>query len=142
MTIRVTLTDIRQQLQEAIELRGQDYIYPARIQDGGRNCRYWHPEDDGPGCIVGLVFYRLGATREQLLGCENQGAVAVIERLVKDDWVFEDRESTDALLGHIQEAQDNGATWGYAIRNGELILRMKGELILRMKEAAGEFNEH
>ena len=89
MSTTVTLQDVNNMMNDALAARGTDYIYPAVIDEwGGRSCRYWHPETDSPGCIVGFVFHRLGASRETLGGRENQSADAVIGALLAIGWQF------------------------------------------------------
>lgn len=105
--------DVLAQIHEL--MRGKrDYIYPARVTNSQRSCRYWHKEDNAPGCIVGVWGYSLGLTGSDLERCENGPSIAVVQQLERIGYTFTDRPSTILFLERLQFAQDSGATWGFA----------------------------
>jgi hypothetical protein len=112
----VSYLDVLAQIHEL--MRGKrDYIYPATIKDGKRACQYWHEDDNGPGCIVGVWGYSLGLTASNLLSCEGYSSIGVLERLERAGYIFESRPYTVLFLQRLQFAQDSGATWGFAYDN-------------------------
>lgn len=120
----VTLSDINGMLDLAITERGPGYIYPAKIDTvGNRSCLYWH--ENGPGCIVGFVAHKLGASKGLLRQCENDGAESVIAAMERSGWEFPQIGHVVELLSLVQNAQDNGATWRYAVTNGRKILDLQ-----------------
>lgn len=126
MTVTVTYNDIEHAVNQLIDERGENYIYPAQIGEyDSRNCRYWHEEENAPGCMVGAVLFRLGATEEQLCSAESQGAGMLIEHLLNRGWLFQDRVKTEKFLSEFQSAQDSGATWGFARHNAAELVRLK-----------------
>lgn len=95
----------------------RDYIYPARVINSQRSCRYWHKEDNAPGCIVGVWGYSLGLTGSDLERCENSPIITVVQQLERIGYTFEDRPYTVLFLHQLQYAQDSGATWGFSCDN-------------------------
>lgn len=105
-------------LEAAVAERGDDYVYPEELKNGpGHTCQYFldgqsDPEDAGkPGCIVGYLLHGLGFTADDVSSWEGNASSTVLRWL----GVTVDPE-LDQALAEAQDYQDNGGTWGKAVR--------------------------
>lgn len=119
-------------LREAIEERGADYVYLPRthVVDGkisGPTCvyaEYMHGEPR-PSCGVGVVFSKLGLNMEDFAfsttppGYSGKYAVGTANAVLMDLWsdgVMYSTPKARGLLARFQALQDNGTSWGEALR--------------------------
>lgn len=106
-------------LREAIEERGENYVYKSPTQ--GSSCLYVHHNGQGgstAGCIVGWVLHKAGVPLEALTRCENHPAVAVLEALESEGEGLRYEREAGVLLRRVQQWQDAGEPWGTAFSNG------------------------
>jgi hypothetical protein len=137
MTKLITTSIVLDLLEAAVEERGEDYVYQQNLPNhylGG--CLYL--VEDKPGCIVGVVFDKLGVSHEAI-GLMDQGtsysgggfsvtAEAVQEILGQDGFEFEDHEAIE-ILRTAQHVQDAGDTWGNALKDAHRTAdRIEGRL--------------
>jgi len=111
--MHITFDKARELLRAAVELKGADYVYQKR-EDG--TCLYVHQEGDGsltPGCIVGTALH-LGGLSLEAMHAENYGQIGF---LLESDWCGLTADpDAKMLLRVVQAHQDNGFTWGEAVR--------------------------
>lgn len=106
---------------EAIELLRatvsgeEEYVDQGWVDgDGCRYASYESEDEDYPGCLIGQVFSRLGATREQLVAMDRCGGT--IGALAEDgDIPFELTDSALRVFAAAQEEQDEGKPWSEAL---------------------------
>lgn len=120
-----------QYLNEAVQLKGEDYIYQhhSRLDDEGNeigpSCLYAH--NGKPDCIVGHVLAKAGVPIELMEwsqatdesgGIQNpysyDQAQSVLYRLHRDGLLYTGK-ATRKLLALAQSRQDQGSTWGQAV---------------------------
>jgi hypothetical protein len=96
----------------------EEYVDQGWVDGDG--CRYASYESDDkdyedyPGCLIGQVFSRLGATREQLVAMDRCGGTIVA--LARDgDIPFEVSDSALLVFAAAQNQQDEGKPWGEAL---------------------------
>ena len=101
-------------LRKAVELRGEDYVDP-NSEERVSGCLYVNDRDTEPtpGCIVGTAYYVLTG---ELLGYEYEYTAA-------SDPEFDDilDEEAKRVAAAAQKVQDEGGTWGQALREAESI---------------------
>jgi hypothetical protein len=104
-------------LAEIVASKPEGYSYIRPIATGG--CSYWHQAEGTPGCLIGQLMFNLGVPSTLLRVCDlsPQGGTisTVTSNLIKG--LF-DREAV-AVLGHIQDKQDNDKPWAQALAEGE-----------------------
>lgn len=122
MVLKLTLEDVHQMVEKAIEEKGADYVYP----NWGPSCRYvdYAVTEDGRdcvrGCIVGHIFIdALGLDMLDLshLMVNEENATQFLGFLARSgqmDVVEEDKGHVYNYLSALQQSQDNGKTWGEA----------------------------
>lgn len=117
--IELTLEETKRLLNEAVEERGAEYVYPNATKDGDSTCRYVHyqPDGDTPGCIVGWVLHKAGIPLPELSKSEGENAVAAVRRLGINGLLRTDPE-VSTLLRKVQGWQDHAASWGKAVEKG------------------------
>src|SRR5690349_14134737 len=118
----ITLSDeqVTEHLQAIIEEFGEDHVYtrPPNMPEGSNACFYAtyengmdaaiHAYPTGPGCIIGHLLFRAGASLEDLSVCDNEGTVGT---LVDNGWLQVSHRCRQALAA-AQERQDSGHPWG------------------------------
>jgi hypothetical protein len=125
MTQTITYDEAVALLDRAVAQKGADYKYEyITYSDGTKatRCAYRHPvnsveyfddysDEYTPGCIIGHV-----ASYLDVLGnlSEGIGAASVL-----DDAGFDFDSKVDTLFSVTQAKQDNGHTWGEAVRMGK-----------------------
>lgn len=109
----------RKLLAEAIAERGEDYVYKSPEGPGGE-CVYIEKNEAGalaPSCLVGCVLVGAGVPAKMMLEVEGQHAEAALGQLASD---FDTYPFTDPIviagLNRAQAKQDDGDTWGDALR--------------------------
>ncbi len=100
----VTVTEVADVLDEAVRDMGEDYVYSPQ----GTICQYLHGTQ--PGCLVGHVLIRLGASAGMLALQEGSPADA----LNYADLGLSIPQNAIQALQEAQSAQDEGQTWGQA----------------------------
>jgi len=87
---------------------------PDRIS----KCLYVRKGAVTPECIIGNCVVDLGGTTESLGGYEGSGPATVL-RLTK--FPIELGSSAVEWLEEVQRTQDNGSTWGTAVKDADLL---------------------
>lgn len=112
-------------INDAIEERGEDYVYP---KEPGRDCLYvhtdpvWDPDEERyvysegttPGCLVGLAFAKAGVPLEEFAPFEGSDAEALIDGFEAEGIVTDVDPKAKNLLYRAQFLQDGGSSWGQA----------------------------
>ena len=119
----VTFDQVVEKLNEAVQERGPDYVYVG--PEGDRAvCLNWHEEQKEPGCIVGVVFHKLGFDWAHEMNyssgyqLDTMTASSLLVHLKACGWQFDDYGKIDSLLSEIQAKQDRGVPWGEAVAEG------------------------
>jgi hypothetical protein len=117
MSERLSYDRTVQLLREVIGEFGEDHTYPIypmeRLSDG-RQLRCFYVRNDQPSCIVGHVLHCAGMPLEDLRKVEGYGPTDTLAPVQFARWA--DPEALD-LLAEVQVQQDEGATWGEALRD-------------------------
>ena len=118
MTTHITFEQALAGLEKAVRLKGRSYKYEPPVvddADGLTMCMYFETDSGQPSCIVGHVLADHGVTLESL-GPAN--ADETVGSLVASDVLALDAR-TEALLVRAQQEQDNGTSWGEALRQAK-----------------------
>lgn len=96
---------------------GVDHVY-ARVSIGGsfHGCYNWDIANNCPSCLIGHVVHRLGADAEFLAINTGEMAGALLMNFVHRSGLTLEHGVMD-VLGVAQVAQDEGRTWGEALRD-------------------------
>lgn len=113
--ITVTPEQFDTAMEQAVRERGPDFVYPKgesgwRLNPSGM-CRYVRTDKEEPACLIGLALFKLGVPLEELRGYESSGADIVI-----DGTTSLGHEDVFAAATTAQSIQDEGSTWGEALR--------------------------
>src|SRR5689334_18954409 len=100
----VTVTEVAEVLDEAVREKGESFVYSPQ----GTICQYLHGTQ--PGCLVGHVLIRLGASAGMLSLQEGQPA----DQVDYNSLGLSIPPSAIQALQEAQSAQDEGQTWGQA----------------------------
>jgi hypothetical protein len=100
----VTVTEVADVLDEAVRAKGEDFVYVPQ----GTICQYLHGTQ--PGCLVGHVLIRLGASAGMLSLQEGQPA----DQVDYDSLGLSIPQNAIDALQKAQTSQDEGDTWGEA----------------------------
>jgi hypothetical protein len=115
MITRVAVLDLMCQIVSEF---GVDHVY-KRIpnRDGGfAGCYNWDIENNCPSCLIGHVVFRLGASPELLITCVGDVAASLISKFASASGLRLEYGVMD-VLGAAQSSQDDGKTWGEALRD-------------------------
>lgn len=110
----LTLSRAIELAQEAVRVRGEDYVYDnPKMKSGqpygGPECSYWHFQE--PGCIVGFIYWLHGASAETLRTADEIGAINQVP-----DTVLPATSDARDFLVDLQSQQDTYQPWGLALR--------------------------
>ena len=97
-------------LDAVVAERGEGYVYPDEWREG-TYCLYVRPDGEGPACIAGAVYFRLGVSLDLLRGCEHNSALQVAEAAYGR---IPEADDIGRFLMVAQGAQDRGESWGNA----------------------------
>lgn len=104
---------LRKALQEAVAEREADYRYKEHFA----NCRY---QDQGePSCIVGLALSKMGVSIDKLDEMDNNCDVfsTSVDALCSAELFPIKLNKTEVqALSEAQACQDQGGTWGEALK--------------------------
>lgn len=108
----ITVEGVKAELQKALEVRGEDYVYPK--VDG--YCNY--VRDGEPSCLVGVVLHALGVPVERLEKADRfpvggKSAGALMRELDAEGWTIP--HEVRWIFANVQDEQDNGVPWGIAV---------------------------
>lgn len=108
MTVNFTLADLARTLREVAAER-PEFVYRNVDDPSSNRCLYFH-SDGEPGCIFGVALHRLGVAREEFGESMNISYYLA-------QW-FGGTEFDEAYypFNNVQRSQDNGYTWGEAVR--------------------------
>lgn len=112
MTLHTSPERTLELLQQAVDERGADFVYPAEWKDDGTSegmCMYVQPDENGPACIVGYVLHAYGVALDDLSGAEGMGADNACT-------IFGVDARSTRMLTLAQISQDNKHTWGHAVQ--------------------------
>ncbi len=126
-TLVLTLEKAKFLVDQAIEQRGEDYLYKKEGDDEYAECLYvhnvheWDDELCGmvetgekvAGCLVGLALHKGGVPLEVLERHEGSGAHELCQYLNLTGHV-EASDDAKEYLFRVQRSQDHGKTWGEA----------------------------
>ena len=107
--IKLTCQDILLYANEAIEEKGEDYVY------GLYPCHYVMANK--PSCLVGNIMHRAGISLEVLE--ENEGGAYGLLSVLKTRKLIEIDANAEMFLIVAQRAQDNRVSWGNAVKVAE-----------------------
>lgn len=117
---RITLDNVIPMLEQAVQTRGENYRYP----DHHAFCRYGEYSHDHrigkdvlkPLCLIGVLIYQQGGEEALREAVEDGGPITYCE---VGSMSF-DSDARD-VLAKAQRAQDQGHTWGQALRQARLM---------------------
>lgn len=112
---RVAVLDL---MCEIVAEFGVDHVYkriPGRYGNFA-GCFNWDIENSCPSCLIGHVVYRLGASPELLTVCVGDAASSLIRKFASASGLRLEYGVMD-VLGAAQSSQDDGKTWGEALRD-------------------------
>ena len=104
-------------MRKAVAERGEDFVYPdewRKASEDGESCMYVH--EGKPACLIGLAVYI--ATGE-LVPDAYEGAMA--DEVIGDRMPGVSDRARKAAF-EAQATQDDGFTWGEALREFEMLL--------------------
>lgn len=96
--------------EKAVADRGADFEYPKDNEDwidDNDQCLYFL-KDGTPACIIGVVLHELGQGPDDV----TEGMGADLQPLIE----FEFDDKAKFLAERAQSYQDNGYTWGEAVK--------------------------
>lgn len=113
--IELSFTKAQALVEELIGEFGDGFVY-EQINSG---CVYTHEGE--PSCLVGQVMARAGLDPmdlETLLksSCREGDYFYTINTFLASEGIFEADEEAEEFLGALQKYQDEGASWGEALR--------------------------
>lgn len=120
MPHKMTIEKTIEALKKAVAEKGEDYVYKENEEIGW--CLYSDRESGQPSCIVGHVladldpeaFARVRAW--ELRSARSAGvSTTIFQRVALPDISPVDRPLILALLGDVQNQQDDGVAWGPAL---------------------------
>ena len=108
--------DIKSYLESIVETKGKDYIYTQRLREGYSfpGCEYaWQGK---PDCIIGHLLVELGISIDNLGEDKDfgSGIIQDYEYKLEAKYGITFDSKAMALMGGIQNDQDNGISWGEA----------------------------
>lgn len=110
----VNASEIRGIFAELLAEFGENYVY---IKRRGSACLNWHKDENNPGCIIGWVMRKLGASDDLLasnLACGSNRLAAY----VGEEQNLNFTPGALDLMAEVQELQDIEVPWGEAVRQG------------------------
>jgi hypothetical protein len=116
--IEITNDVVRTGLQALVDAAGEDFVYTQRPDTAGTRCVYVH--EGKPDCIVGQFLVGLGVSIERLESADARfGGVPAYELLdqLEQEGIIEGSWQAHSALNSAQAAQDDGHTWGEALRH-------------------------
>lgn len=119
--IEITFEDTKAGLKALVDEQGSDYVYPKRSYgfSSGEVCRYVH--EGKPDCIVGQFLAARGVPLEYLKEADTaysgggEPGDELLHSLARKEVINIDVKSISVLF-EVQHLQDNGRTWGDAVR--------------------------
>jgi len=107
-----------------IAAKNPDHVY----RDHNRSCIYFYTDNDEGACIIGKAAEELGMTRNDFLGEKNH--IPVMSSLhIFSDYEFGIKPSKEfwhnvRWLGYVQNSQDMGESWGFAVEDADSAERL------------------
>lgn len=114
----IKVSDLHAKVIE-IAKKNPDTIYEERVKEihevySGGTCRY--VINSTPACLVGVALSELGMSNQDLAKCDHVGSIRIVVHEFKDS-IFEiDDYSLLGELAGIQRQQDDGMSWGDAVK--------------------------
>ena len=117
--IEITYADALDGLKALVAEAGEDFIYSKRGAGDGYSGRCFYVFEGKPDCIVGKYLAKVGVSLDELKKADGRGfgepADALLDRLEFNDVITIEPKAI-ALLQEAQYHQDQGNTWGCALR--------------------------
>lgn len=122
----LTYDEVYNLLKEIVDEKGESYLYtedPETVAKRNRNaaatdsCYYGGADSKTPGCIVGHLAHKL-SPETNLDMLDGYGAVGAMRAI---GFPVNAHSKAAVLLGKVQSAQDNGATWGEALTHAKAV---------------------
>lgn len=112
----ITHDDALRALNEAVKVKGYDFVYDRR--EGNSCYNVWNGK---PDCIVGHALVWLGVPIEwfEEESRANDGAYDVCNALSLDEMFVVGDDALD-LFREVQDSQDNQVPWGEAVTRAHL----------------------
>ena len=111
--IELTFDRALELAKQAVEERGEDYVYSPPKDDEGNeidSCVYVH--NGAPSCLVGEVMFRAGVPLEAMLLHNESNVNGLVMEL---DAIVQVDTRTEFILSGMQGEQDNGTPWGRSV---------------------------
>lgn len=126
MPVELTLENVIKAAEQAVAEKGEDFVYITPDGQSGNSewsapCKYIHgTNEDGsqiPGCIVGNIFIRMGYTIPEWFDSDGGRPASDLYLYLAEgkEW----SQKISAFLGRMQNAQDHGRPWGFALERGK-----------------------
>jgi hypothetical protein len=117
--INLTLKDVLHEAHELVVILGDTYKYErVEVEDRSRPvCMYVKQTEGGkekPSCLVGHILHSLGVSLDDLKTQEHKPASTALCNL-RANGVVSVGEGVEDALSYMQNAQDVGHTWAYAV---------------------------
>lgn len=106
---KITKSQALALLKQAVDERGEDYIYPGAGRDSAPSCQY--VVNKKPACIVGLALNKGGVGIKRLAPNASQNQKPLFTRL---DLLERMTDNAYEVFASAQDIQDCGGTWGRA----------------------------
>ena len=107
----ITKEDALRALEEAVAEKGEDYIYQYTDSDDWRSYTCTYVRAGEPDCMIGNALHRLGVPLDAFAPHEEKA----FDRIADDVAPGIEEEAVRALRA-AQSVQDQGRTWGEALR--------------------------
>lgn len=106
-------------MEQAVEERGADFVYPEEWKNESGTCVYWK-DGVGPACIIGKALAILGATEQELysngIALNKIRVITGLSQFVLYPPFFGAAQSA-------QNVQDGRGSWGEALEAYKTRLR-------------------
>lgn len=118
----ITLAEAISHAEAIVAEFGEDHVYHLVVDDAFGDC-YYVSDDGRPDCIVAHILHRHGVPIEALKMWENHNAHEMGPKgLTSNRAPAPTRPLVTAeavpFLSELQGSQDQGSTWGLALRRG------------------------
>lgn len=127
--IKLSKTQATELLQMAVADRGPEYVYKSRASGPTYgSCVYFYRGK--PDCIVGWIFNALGLKMQDLkkLSGDNNANGSRFSHIGKE--ILEISQATLDMVQSVQDAQDEGKSWGYALEQAGIKVPVKSETLV------------
>lgn len=115
-TVLLDTTAVLDLLAEVVADMGEDYVYPDELREGGVEGACYYVVNGQPACIIGHVLARAGLL-DHPVAVGNWNAMRLgVAGLDVDTAPPVTTVDAARVLAAAQSTQDDGDTWGEALR--------------------------